>query len=622
MEAFINSIFFLNSNSKFEKLDLKKLYELIEVNFLWGNSYLYNGETHEWFLVNQLEILKTLNMTFEHSEKSIEIPKKKMESRKFDKNPTENINTTKQYYLEDYVQVYQKELNNLIKKNLEIVEENLSLKVKQYEQKSKYELEKLSLESINTKRMTEISDLKDQIKDLGLEINKISDENRSYKVDYNDYQVDSEKRINELLATIASEKKNQHCFGEKILEFEKKILLLEEEKKQWHLEKESIVNNFNQTQKKENEKYKRIIKSLTIKKDEQFQKVLQEKNKERLELLSKIESIEKDKEFQANELKKVKLDYDILVKKKGFDPKTYEVENSQLNLEIKDKDLKIASLLKKQDTFKEIYKRDFTKAKTEIDRFRDSAIQERERSKKLTHSLDKYSKKAMRLEALLNQQKQLDSTELDVPPLESIKSHRQPIKRESQLGKLFEFTNHPIWEIKGEQYLNQKYCLTDLKKMQESEELHSESYIRKEGTWWKKVREVSELNLELIIQEKDHELKCFIERQNLRVPIKGSILLYLNDDRSFTGKILNISSGGCQLELKEFSKYELDESLEFHLLIRGEHSLNNQELSVRIKNIDMEHKLIGLEFNSLSQSEIELVENYINLFIREMENAA
>ena len=622
MEAFINSIFFLNSNSKFEKLDLKKLYELIEIKFLWGNSYLYNGETHEWFLVNQLEILKTLNMTFKHSEKSIEIPKRKMESRKFDKNPTENINTTKQYYLEDYVQVYQKELNNLIKKNLEIVEENLALKVQQYEQKSKYEIEKISLESINSKRISEISDLKEQIKDLGLEIIKISDENKSYKVDYNDYQVDSEKRINELLATLASEKKNHHFFDEKILEFEKQILLLEEEKKQWHREKESIVNNFNQALKKENEKYKRMIKNLTLKKDEQFQKILQEKNKERLELLSKIESVEKDKEFQANELKKVKLDYDILVTKKGFDPKSFEEENSQLNLEIKDKDLKIATLLKKQDTFKEIYRRDFTKAKTEIDRFRDTAIQERERSKKLTYSLDKYSKKAMRLEALLNQQKQLDSTELDVPPLESIKSHRQPIKRASQLGKLFEFTNKPIWEIKGEQYLNQKYCLTDLKKMQESEELHSESYIRKEGTWWKKVREVSELNLELIIQENDHELKCFIERQNLRVPIKGSILLYLNDDISFTGKILNISSGGCQLELKEFSKYELDQSLEFHLLIRGEHSLNNQELSVRIKNIDMEHKLIGLEFISLSESEIELVENYINLFIREMENAA
>ena len=98
-----------------------------------------------------------------------------------------------------------------------------------------------------------------------------------------------------------------------------------------------------------------------------------------------------------------------------------------------------------------------------------------------------------------------------------IHENSKPREIPKQLGKVFEVSNESLWEVKSELYKNQKFKLTELLALYKNFRVEAETFVRKEGKWWKKVKEVPELNMDLITYEEDGEERCFIERKSVNL---------------------------------------------------------------------------------------------------------
>ena len=523
-----------------EELSISDLYTAIDKRELWGNSYVFDPNEMKWVTLNEITLFKKLGMSFKNSTEEFKKPKRipaAQQSKNID--PETNLKEMETHYLEDYISVFQTQIDKLLENNLKLVDENIAFQVKNSENKAEFELLKFQNKLEVQKLTHECESLRNDLKDHIELVEEQRKEIRKLRADYQAKQEEQHNQLTELFSAQSELMEKNNNLSEQYQTKNKNLEMIQEELENSKKKSKSIIETWK-------EKYRKDFKALK-----------NEWEKERKSMTSQMESMQT--KFQA-EVKELEMQLEIEKhKNKG---KSADIDTSHLESIIQEKDKKIRELQSKQKLIATKYKEDFTKAQKTFESYQNVIHKQKQKEQDLSTNviqlnnnleqvkgdLEVERSKANRLELLMNQQESLNE----------IADEKVKVQDEfvafKELGKLFEISNAKHWEIRADIYKNMKFTLKQMREMINQGELDEESFVRREGKWWKKAKEVHELFLELREREENGETQYYIERQSLRVPCGDKVEIE-TPNAKFTGVCINISTGGSLIQVADMNTY-------------------------------------------------------------------
>lgn len=618
----------------------------------------------KWITLNEIPLFKKLGLSFKTSTEKFKKPKRiPSAQQKTEVNPEINLKEMQSHYLEDYISVFQSQIDKLLENNLALVDENIAFKVKNSETKADYEMLKFQNQLEVQKLNNECESLR---KDLSDHVEMVSDQReelRKLRVEYQTKLEDQHEQLTKLFSIQSDlmEKNNRlseqytiknNALEEVQVEFEAAKKEARDLKKTLEGSLADRENELLNQVKSWKHKYKTDFTALKLKyegelkalrsqleseislltqKHESELKAEQTKSSEQLESIMKthqeqIKEMDVKLELQSHKLKKSPTSDDskwkALVEEK-------EKALQAKDLALKEKDQKIQELLGRQREFASKYKQDFTKAQKTFESYQNvihkqkqkeqdlssNVIQLNQNLKKVQDDLELERSKAHRLELLMNQQEALHEI-----ADEKIKVQDEFVAFK-ELGKLFEISNAQHWEIRADIYQGTRFTLKQMREMIDQGEIDEESFVRREGKWWKKAKEVHELFLELREREENGEILYYIERQSLRVPC-GDKVEVVTDKAEFEGVCINISTGGCLIQVLDMNTYAFKKGDEITIAFVSESLLFEFEIVGTIRNVDFNDKTLGLQFEDITDEEFDTIAFYIDGFADKVEEEA
>lgn len=590
-----------------EELSISDLYAAIDKRELWGNSYVFDPNEMKWVTLNEITLFKKLGMSFKNSSDNFKKPKRipaAQQSKSID--PETNLKEMETHYLEDYISVFQTQIDKLLENNLKLVDENIAFQVKNSENKAEFELLKFQSKLEVQKLTHECESLKNDLKDHIKLVEEQRKEIRRLRTDYQAKQEEQHNQLTELFSAQTELMEKNNKLSEQYQTKNKNLEMVQEELYKSKKDSKMIIESWK-------EKYRKDFKALK-----------NEWEKERKSMASQLESMQSQYKAEVKELE-MKLEIEKH-KNKG---KTSDADTSRFESIIQEKDKKIKELQNKQKLIATKYKEDFSKAQKTFESYQSVIHKQKQKEQdlstnviQLNHNLEQVKgdlelerSKAHRLELLMNQQESLNE----------IADEKVKVQDEfvafKELGKLFEISNAKHWEIRADIYKDMKFTLKQMREMINQGELDEESFVRREGKWWKKAKEVHELFLELREREENGETRYYIERQSLRVPCGDKVEIE-TEKAKFTGVCINISTGGSLIHVPDMNTYSFKMGDEVTVAFVSESLLFEFEIVGTIRNVDATDKTLGLQFDGISDEEFDTIAFYIDGFADKLEEEA
>ncbi|MBD64615.1 MAG: hypothetical protein CME62_05385 [Halobacteriovoraceae bacterium] len=555
----IKTVYYVKLDNELKELSVSELHQLIEDQVIYGNSYVYETLSKQWMPLNELPVFKALGMSFpQTSEKQVPPERSpiKMKTQVGHVLTDQSSFVSDDTHLQDYVKVFQTQFDILLDKNLELVDENIKLKVSKNELITQNEVTKLDYESKYQKQSKEIDVLTNKIEDGEAHIQSLLAENKILHEKINS----SHREVNlKLEHSFQEYKELEHTLklkNDKIEELQVEIENLLSDLKKEHLDKEKLnaeVEN------------------------------LREKNK----------ILEQDEKYIAGQ-DKIKTQYNQIIAKK----------NEKIHL-----------LLQQNEKIKDKFSEESKQVKSQFEQYQFSLKAEQEKVKKLNVVVLEERKKAQELEKLLEDQKSLEK--------KIASDQSSPLRNDKSVGKVVEINNNAIWEVRGlESAQDKKFTFLELKDLILSKEVDNNTFVRQESKWWKKIKDCPEFKINYFTKTVAGETKVFIERQNIRIPTHFRVTL-TTEKAEFTGLCINLSKGGCFIEVNEFNAYDL--RAEDEVVLKSESELFIEKgfsLKALIKAVIPEERGLGLQFIELNDSQTQALEDQVSHFLDLLDEAA
>ena len=543
-----------------------------------------------------MSIFKKFNISFKYAEKTDPKPQRNPVKSKRDYSVNHHLSDLEDGFFQDYVNVFQKQFDHLLEKNLKLVSENTQLKIDMTELRSESELFRIESKSSQTRLEKEkylielkLNESKAYVEDL-LEESQILRDGTS-KI-HKDANSKLERYINENKElTLEIEKKDQ-----RVHELREQVLCLEEEVE---LLTEDIVGR-----------------------DEKINDLKANHKKYEDEILVMIEEVRKSHEAEVSQLIQ-KID------------ELSEGKDKQYSEVIQKKNETINKLLSQNEKIKDKFKSESEVVKKTFATYKETIKQEQEKNKELNVVLLEEKRKAQKLEELLEQQAKMEesfalsedyqddaltivdnNTELEVAELK-----KDPIKRkQKEIGKVYEINNEKNWEIRG-QHDGEYFSFLEIKDKLINKEINENTFLRKKTKWWKKAKEYAEFKLMYFTKEVNGKKKVYVERKSMRAPVNFNIKFKtLNKD--FTGKCLNISEGGCFVEVKDFIFYEMREGEDIQIEFIDDMLSKKFSVKAKISSVIAQDKGLGVQFDEMAEDEKTIIKSLIDDFMTELDQAA
>lgn len=546
----------------------------------------------DWILLNDIAMFKKFNITFDIESDTLEKPSKSPIKEKKHYTRTQDVNDLEQVFVQDYIQLFQSQFDDLLEKNLNLVNENVKLKSQMNEVKSQNEIYKLETKSFNDKiekekylvelKLTDYQQLtEDLLKEnhiLTEQVNKTHKETTEKLERYikenkflNKELEKKNKKIDTLRKDIAEAEEQLEVVSEDLVATHQKMDELKENHKKYENEIIEKIEQVRESHEQEVAELLGKIDELSNGKDENFHMMIQKKNDTINKLLSQNEKIKDKFKSEAAVVKQKFSDYKKVIEKEKTLVKSLSHKNEELNvvlLEEKRKAQKLEDLLKQQE---------------QIELIQQETVQD-----------------------------------LEIGPDQVINEEIQK-KQHQEIGKLFEINNEKIWEIRGQK----DFCsYIELRSKLEKEEITEKTFVRKKSQWWKKVKDHSELFLEYLTKDVNGKKKVYIERKSMRAPVDLRIKFTTSAENHFSGKCLNISAGGCYLNVKDFVLYDLQKETEISLEFIDDMLSQQFTVPAKIMSVNEEEKGLGLQFLDVSEEHLELIQGIIDDFLSELDQAA
>lgn len=598
---------------------------------LWGNSYVFDPGVMKWVVLNELSLFKRLGLSFKLSEEEFQVPKRVPAQTQQKESPTENLQNMETHYLDDYITIFQNQIDKLLDNNLKLVDENIKFKVEKNETKAEYEMLKFQTNLAVQTLENENRSLQNQVADQTETIESQRAELREIKSNYQDQLEEQHEKLNELFEIQKDLSLKVHELTQSVSNKEKLIIKLEDHISSLQKEKHDLEKSSAEKYNEETGKLSQSLKASEEKYESQILEMKENHQKELHELAQKhAQDVEATMEQFQEQIKHLKMeievkDHQIQTGKMVKSPE----DGEKIKSIIAEKDKKIHSLIEKQNLIKNKYKEDFEKAqktfhnyKQVIDRqkkkqqdLNSNVIQLNDNLKKVQHDLEHEKIKSQRLETLMEQQANLNE----------IADEKAKVQDEfvvfKELGKLFEISNAPHWEVRNDEYKGKMFSLKEVRDFIEDEVITPDTFVKREGKWWKKAKEVHELFLELREKEENGELHYYIERQSLRVPC-GDKVDVLTDDAEFEGICINISTGGCLIQIQDLNNIAFKNDDEITIVFKSESLLFEFEIIGTIRNVDQNDKTLGIQFFDITDEEFDTIAFYIDSFADKLEEEA
>lgn len=566
---------------------MHELNELIDKKELFGDSWVYDCAGSEWYLLNNLSIYKKFNLKFDISGK--QLPKPQNTPVKEDKvyHPTQDVNELEQVFVQDYIKLFQRQFDELLEKNLKLVNENVMLKSQMNEVKSENEIYKLETKSYN---------------------DKIEKEKYLVEMKLNDYQGLTEDLLKENQILTEQVNKTHKETNEKLERYIKENKFLNKEIEKKNKKIDELRQNIGDAEAQLD-----VVSEDLVFSHQKLDELKENHLKYEEEIIEKIEHVRENHESE------------IAVLLGKIDELT-NGKDEDFNLMIQKKNDTINKLLNQNEKIKEKFKSEAQVVKKRFSDYKKVIAKERtlvkslnDKNQQLNVVLLEEKRKAQKLEDLLEQQKQIESIQdIQFEPGQVINEEIQK-KQHQNIGKLFEINNEKIWEIRGEK----DYCTyLELRAKFENEEITEKTFVRKKSQWWKKVKDHSELFLEYLIKDMNGKKKVYIERKSMRAPVDLRIEFSTEAENHFTGKCLNISQGGCYLSVKDFVLYDLPKETEIKLEFIDDMLSQTFEVKAKIMSVNEEEKGLGIQFIDIEENHTKLIKGIIDDFLSELDQAA
>ena len=574
MKNTTNSIFNLYLNNKIVKQSINELYDKLDRGLIWGNSYIFDEESSCWLIINNHPIFKKFNVTFEINQ-SIPVKPKRIPSSD---NLHHNKNSEDSHLLE-YIENYKCKFDQVMEENLSLINENINLKMEMRLIRGDAQVTKteynLNIKSLN-KELTFYTKYQN---DQDAYCKKLEKEVDSLRKQSSDKSISNIEKISKL----SKENTELHKMLEKKEEYlsnkNLEIRRLVKDIQKLESENESLVSYDKDRSDDIIQLLNGEIKALKV--EISSYKELENKNK----------LLEKDKQTALYENRKLR---DIITQLNQKLDKTIDekinVENNHL-------------------LFQKKYKKDISSVKNSFLNYEQKIKVEKSKNLDLNNSLIKEQSRNQKLSELLNQKKQVNN----------LVGKRTKKNQDSSVGKVFEIDNSPHWEVKGSL---DKYRFSEIKNMFEKKKILPKTFIRKEGAWWRKVSDVTELQNPLLIQNIDGEEKCYIERSSFRVPLSfGKAEVTIGTGAILNGRCVNVSVDGCFIEMKKLKDLSLSNEDLLGIKIKLDES-NEIKFEGSLKQFSNDNSGFGVEITDIDSETKIILANFVNSFLTSLDEVA
>jgi hypothetical protein len=500
-----------------------------------------------------------------------------------------NVKEMEDSFLQDYIVSFQKQVDKLLESNLELVNKNIQLKIDNTQIKADKEITKSEFNSSMEKLRKENTFLSSNLEDSEIHGKKLEQELKLFRTNSSD----TSHLHNKSLERLTKENLNL------TKDIEKKENYLTERSQ----EVRNLVND--------NFELQQELEKLETLESKDFQTQLQHYEGE-------LWCLEIDKSEQTNviqhreeEIKSLKLINQNL----GKEQKIIYQKQETINKVLKDKDQTIEKLVGQNNHVKTKYKKDLVEVKNNIHIYEKQILQEKEKTKVLNNVLIHEKKKSTELTLLLSQKEQAKKL---------VGKRSQKLKRkQKEIGKIFEINNEPIWEIKGPAGFGGPFRFSEIKEKIHQEEVEPNTFVRKEGAWWKKIKDTADFHAPVLFQEVFGETKCYIERESFRVPLSSApVTMEFSNGVILNGKCLNMSRGGCFIEIKDLSETNISKDANLILKMNVEGLPTNFSLQAAVRKYDEEESGLGVAFINLTDEQSQIITDFIEHFLGELEQAA
>ena len=550
---------------------------------------MYNSETKDWVELNNLDVFKKFNLSFPLNNQKFIKPTRAPYTSIDDVSVNGSVQKLEEGFLQDYVLSFQKQIDKLLESNLELVNQNIQLKVDNTQAKTDKEIARNEFNSNLEKLRKENEFLKSSYDNAKVHIAKIEEEVELLRTSQKDTSKNQLKKLERLTRENNNLSKDLEKKERYISERNQEIrnILNDNMELQRQVDKLESLDTLGyqeQLQLLEGEAWALEIDKSLLEKDLHF------KNEE-------IESLKLINEKVMQENEKLISQFDK-IKKKNLELRS---NHEKISSVINHKDSTIKKLMGQNSFVKEKYKKDLSEVKTHFDSYKKVLSEEKAKSKELAE--------------LLAQKEQVKKF--------VGKRTKHLKKKQKEVGKVFELSNEPIWEIKGHDLDDGLLRFTELREKFDNGEIDDSTYIRKEGSWWKKAKDTHELHAPVLIKEIFGEEKVYIERDSFRVPMSGTpIEIELISGSTLVGNCLNISRGGCFLEVRGFTANDIKNGDEFIVEIKNPGLPENFRVDATARRVDVEDRGVGVSFDNLTLEQEQIISDFINQFLGELDQAA
>lgn len=594
----------------------------------------------EWCLLNELTLFKRLDLKFPVSSVEFLKPKRIPAQAQTQDSPEENLHNMESHYLEDYVAIFQNQIDKLLDNNMGLVDENIKLKVEKNETKAEYEMLKFQRNLEVQKLAHENKSLNQQLADQDQLVEKQREELRKIKLSHHEQVEEQSQKLNELFEMQKDLSVKIHELSQNVANKEKLIIKLEERisqlQKQNKEQKTKYTQEFDEMQSSYEGKIKQLINNYEV----SLSEMKTDKEKQVLEL-TQNHSLEMEATLTnyQEQVKQLKLELELKnhqSQKQGGVASASQVDEEEIKRIIAEKDKRINQLLSTQEKIKTKYKEDFEKAQKTFENYKQVINVQKSKEKQFRAKEEELNNNVIQLNNNLRQanddleQERIKSQRLELlmeqqAVLNEIADEKIKVQDEfvafKELGKLFEISNAPHWEVRHDSYKDEKFTLKELREMLSENKISQETFVKREGKWWKKAKEVHELFLELREKVEGGKTRYYIERQSLRVPC-GDKVDVLTDKAEFSGACVNISTGGCLILVPELNKHAFKEDHEITIVFKSESLLFEFEIVGTIRNVDEKDKSLGIQFVDITDEEYDTISFYIDSFVDKVEEEA
>lgn len=181
---------------------------------------------------------------------------------------------------------------------------------------------------------------------------------------------------------------------------------------------------------------------------------------------------------------------------------------------------------------------------------------------------------------------------------------------------LCEIDNSAIWSVKGIEKLKGTYTIIQLRNFIENGTIQPDNFVKKAGSWWKRLKNWYELIIPIIPVPGANGLKVFIKRDQIRVPLNETVKM-ATDDSSFSLEIIDLSSGGCQLKFMQKVPDNLVPGTTISIFFDSDSALKNSIVNGILRRIDREdhHQILGIQFVDLDVNCKRGIDNLVDSFL-------